>query len=244
MVKTAFAQNKKASARYFRGMSFFRYGGCLAALLLSVAPAFAERDGQIWSVINLSARLNDRVSVNLETQYRFIDDAASFGQRIIRPSATYRVNDVFSVTGGYAYVRTDPRQGASFEENRLWQQIGYRLFTNAYGLTVTGRSRIEQRFIEGDGETGLRFRQRFQAEAPIRKQHAVRLVFWNETFYGLNRTKRRQRDTLNRMRSFAGVSFPVFGALRAQAGYLNQFVNNQENDATHHVFASSLTFSF
>ncbi len=111
-------------------------------LFLYALPAFAtDHDAQIWSTVNLNATLIDKISANLELQTRFTEDASVYGQRFIRPSLTYQLNEIFSLTAGYVHVLTNSSAGLSFGENRPWQQIGYRLFKT---YKCTGLSGIKR----------------------------------------------------------------------------------------------------
>lgn len=222
----------------------------LRGLLLSLCFCFmatastAQEDFQIWTVTNVTKQFDERTSANLELQYRYFDGASDFGQQLIRPSLTYQLNDKVSLTAGYVHVTTKPRSGDFTYENRPWQQIGYEIYENDYGLVVSGRTRIEQRFVNTGDDTGWRLRQFLRVEAPFKEKGPLRGVLWNETFVGLNRTDWGQRDGIDQIRTFAGVNFPVAEQVRLETGYLNQIIKRPGDDAINHAFASYLNFRF
>lgn len=219
-------------------------GSALLATWFTSLSAVANEDSNIWMVTNLTKQINEKLSVNMEGQWRFVDDGSAFGQRLLRPSATYKLNDTFSLTAGYVHVLTNPRNRESFDENRPWQQLGYKLFKNDYGVSFRGRSRIEQRFVETGDDLGWRYRQYFRLDVPVERQSATRLVWWNEMFFELNNTDWGQRDELDQTRNFVGVSFPALDYLRVETGYLNQYINRVDRNIQNHTFASYLNFRF
>jgi hypothetical protein len=210
-------------------------------LLLSLELS-AEQDAAAWLVTNVSTQLGQRASANLEIQHRFIDNASDFSQRLIRPSVTYRLNDTFTVTAGYAHILTDLDGRQPFSENRPWQQLGYSIYGNDYGLNVSGRTRLEQRFVELGDDVGWRVRQMLRVELPFQEKGQTKGVLWNETFVGLNSTSWGQRNDLDQSRTFLGVMTPVTENIQVEAGYLNQWINRPGEDLINHAFATYLNF--
>jgi hypothetical protein len=206
--------------------------------------AGAEQDGALWMVTNLTTQLDERTSANLEIQFRFVDNVSDFSQRLLRPSLTYRLNDTFSLTAGYAHVLTDLGEGRSVSENRPWQQLGYTIHRNDYGLVLSGRTRLEQRFVETGDDLGWRVRQMLRVEIPFEEKGKTKALIWNETFVGLNSTDWGQRDDLDQSRTFLGVMTPIAENLNVEAGYLNQWINRPGEDLVNHAFATFMNFRF
>jgi hypothetical protein len=222
-------------------------GRCaLLALLFLFQPlaSSAEQDGAVWTVTNVSTKLNERTSANFELQYRFVDQASEFSQRLIRPSLTYKLDDTFTVTAGYGHILTDLGAGPSFSENRLWQQLGYTIYRNDYGLAVSGRTRIEQRFVESGDDMGWRLRQMLRAELPFEEKGKIKAVVWNESFFGLNSTDWGQRNDFDQSRTFLGLLTPVTENFDLEAGYLNQWINRPGEDLINHAFATYANLRF
>lgn len=211
---------------------------------ISTTAYATDHDSQIWTTVNLNTAITDRISTNLELQARFTEDASVYGQQFVRPSVTYQLNDVFSLTAGYVHVLTNTSKNISFRENRPWQQVGYHLFKNEYGTTLDGRTRLEQRFIEGGDDTGWRIRQQLRFETPLQEKGRVKLLLWNETFYSFNDTDWGQRDDLDQIRNFIGVTLPVFAKTSLDAGYLNQAIFRTGEDRMNHALATTLTIRF
>jgi hypothetical protein len=159
-----------------------------------------------------------------------------FRQYILRPAIGAKLNKTTSVFTGYAYVRTGDADELVTEQ-RFWQQIGWQA-VHRPGLKITGRSRIEQRFIGGSDEVALRFRQQVRADVPIDIERKVTAVVWTEPFINLNGPG-RMRTGIDRWRSFAGINVPVTKTLSLEPGYLNQYVRRRGDDIVNHVAAMS-----
>lgn len=221
------------------------FARAVLAALLSGLPAVAqaaEEDIGAWSAVNATAALNDRVSLTMDAQLRFGNDVSRLGQYLIRPSVGLKVGDTTTLSLGYAYFHTDPDGPAVFDEHRVWQQAAFRLAGNGKGVTLTARSRLEQRWVEGSAGAGLRLRQQLRLTAPLSGK--ARAVAWTEPFIAFNDTRWGQRSGLDRWRNFAGVNAPLSKAVSVEPGYLNQWVNRPGADLVQHIGSVTLTAKF
>lgn len=218
-------------------------------LLLAVAAIFvaapvqaAVEDTQIWGAANVTVDVSKRVAIVVEGQARFTDDASRLGQSLLRPSIGYRLGPNTMASIGYAYVATNPVGPASSDEHRAWQQIAFRVAGDGKGLTLTGRTRVEQRWVEGRDDMGWRFRQQLRATAPLTGK--ARAVVWSEAFLSLDDTSWGQRSGLDRWRNSAGVSIPVSKVVTLEPGYINQWVVAPGPDRIHHIANVSMSARF
>lgn len=214
---------------------------CTALLAAAPAVVAADEDPNIWLAQTANIELDDNFVLGLEAQERFTNDASRLGQFLFRPSVGYKLDKTTTVHLGYAYVYTDPQNGTPTNEHRAYQQLSFRVAGDGKGVTVTGRTRFEQRFLEEVDGTALRVRQQIRLTAPLSKK--VRAVAWTEAFVGLNQT-RFQRDGLGLWRNFAGVSVPVSKKLTLEPGYLNQYVRRTGTDRIDHVANLTLSAAF
>lgn len=216
----------------------------LAGLALASAGAAhaTDEDTQAWSVVNATASLSDKMVLAFDGQTRFSDDASRLGQLIIRPSVGVRLDATTTASLGYAYVRSTPKGRPTTHEHRIWQQMAYRLAGDGKGMTLTGRTRLEQRSVETRDGVGWRVRQQVRLTAPIKDK--VRGVAWTEPFIGLNQTSWGQRDGLHLWRSFAGVSVPVSKTVTLEPGYLHQRAFRSGPDAVTHAAAVWINLQF
>lgn len=221
---------------------FAKLMGATALLLATTAPAVAaDEDPNIWLAQSATIDLGGDMLLGLEAQERFTNDASRLGQFLFRPSIGYKLDKSTSIHLGYAYVYSDPQNGASTNEHRAFQQLSFRVAGDGKGVAVTGRTRFEQRFLEETDGTGLRIRQQFRLTAPLSEK--VRAIAWTEAFIGLNQT-RFQRDGIGLWRNFAGVSVPLGKGVSLEPGYLNQYVVRTGTDRIDHVGNLTLSASF
>lgn len=215
-----------------------------AAIALSIAaPAYAaDQDTQIWGGVSASIDVGEKVVVTLEAQARFTDDAGRLGQSLLRPSIGYRLRKNTTASVGYAYVDTDPVGPAKTQEHRLWQQMAFRMAGDGKGLTLTGRTRLEQRWFEGRNDMGWRLRQQVRATAPLSGK--TRAVLWSEPFLNLDDTSWGQRSGLDRWRNSVGLSVPISKTVTLEPGYINQWVVARGSDRVHHIGNVSLSARF
>lgn len=216
----------------------------VAGLALSGAGAAhaTDTDMQAWSIVHASGALNDKMTLNVDGQARFGDDASRLGQVIIRPSIGWRLDATTTASLGYAYVRSTPKGRSATHEHRGWQQLSYRLAGDGKGVTLSGRTRLEQRWVEDRDGTGWRMRQQVRITAPLKD--GVRAVGWTEAFVGLNQTRWGQRDGLHLWRSFAGVSVPISKTVTLEPGYLRQRAYRTGPDLVTHAAAVWINLQF
>ncbi len=212
------------------------------SLLLSANTALAaEEDANIWIAQTATVDLGGDAVLWLEAQERFTDDASRLGQLLVRPAVGYKLDKSTTVFVGYAYVMTDPVGPAKTHEHRIFQQLSFRLLGDGKGVTVTGRTRLEQRMLEGRDGTGWRLRQQLRLTAPLSGK--VRAVAWTEPFIGFNETS-FQRGGLGLWRNFAGVAIPAGKSFTIEPGYLNQYVVRSGTDRIDHTASLTLSASF
>ncbi|WP_066648502.1 MULTISPECIES: DUF2490 domain-containing protein [Sphingomonas] len=216
--------------------------GCLglAALLLAAAsPAQAEDDGQAWAQLLVQGPIKGDVIFWAEAQTR-LTDATRATQILLRPAIGVRLARDTTAHVGYVYVHTDSANGAATNEHRLWQQLSFPILRNSRGLYVWGRSRIEQRMVEGRRDTGVRLRQFVRAQMPLRRGAKLSGVVFVEGFYAANSTDWGARAGFDQVRTFAGVSIPLNKQVNLEPGYLNQTIFRIGPDRVNHVASLNL----
>ncbi len=220
-----------------------RFLPLLALSLLAAQPAqAAEEDIGAWNAINATTDLNARLSLTMDAQLRWSNDVSRLGQFLLRPSIGLKVGKNTTLSLGYAYFHTDPVGPAVFDEHRVWQQAAFRLAGDGKGVTLTARSRLEQRWVEGSAGMGLRMRQQLRVTAPLSTK--VRAVAWSEPFIALNDTGWGQRSGLDRWRNFAGVTVPLSKSVSIEPGYLSQWIGRPGADLVQHIGSITVTAKF
>ena len=212
----------------------------LAPLLLGWSvPALADDDGQAWSQLLVQGPIKGDVIFWAEAQTR-LTDATRATQIVLRPAIGVRLARDTTAHFGYAFVHTDPANGAATNEHRLWQQLSFPILRTPRGLYVWGRSRIEQRKFEGRRDTGVRLRQFVRAQMPLRRGGKLSGVVFVEGFYAANTTDWGARAGMDQVRSFAGVSIPLGRQVSIEPGYLNQTIFRRGPDRMNHIASLNL----
>ena len=211
---------------------------CLSAAFLALTASFAPpamAENQIWTnyALKKEAPGGLPVDLSLNAEIRFAPDG-DVAQYVLRPGVTYAVNDRLDLSGGYRYGQA-LRDGPDQIEHRLWQQAGYRI-TRLGSARISGRTRLEQRFREGESGTGWRLRQQISLEQPLAETD-IKLALSGELFLGLTDTNWGNADGLQEIRSRAAFKWKAAG-LGWEAGYLHRHrlgSNGTEDEVNDHV---------
>jgi hypothetical protein len=229
-----------------------RVGALVAfgVLLLAGAPSHAEKnDAGGWITAAATGSFeklvgSDRFLWWLDAQVRLYDDLDGYGQSLVRPGLGYDLGKGFSTWLGYAYVDTNPRSHSNFEEHRIWQQLLWARPVGDFGLQ--SRTRLEERYVDGDGETGWRLRQFFRGSYALPFAPRFGLVGSEELFFDLNDTDwgADRGFTQNRFSVALSARLNEKGSAVAELGYLNQYIRRDgARDAVNHLVVVSLMFN-
>lgn len=223
--------------------------GCLSVLAAGCA-AFASTqaaadDAQLWTAlfVNGPVAADSRLMVWFDGHARFRDDVERLGVSILRPGVGWRLDDNgTTLWAGYARVVSRSETAPNVEENRLWQQATYRI-GEASGFRVSGRTRLEQRFVSTGDDTGWRLRQFVRAEKKFGASD-FSMVGWNETFFAFNDTDWGARSGYDQNRAFIGAGWQAAKNWRLEGGYLfNHIRRANAPDALNHALSLSISAS-
>lgn len=194
-----------------------------ALVLIAVPPAQAQPD-QTWTGAFASGTPieGSRLLLWLDGHARFRDGSDELDVSIVRPGVGWRVHKGLDVYAGYARV-TLHRDGDDLGEDRFWQQAIYTV-GKIGDVSVSGRTRLEQRWRETGDDAGWRLRQFVRLGLPI-DGSPISLVAWDEAFFGLNTTDWGQRDGYDQNRLFLGAGWHINDRVRLEGGYLNHDIN-------------------
>ena len=214
----------------------------LSFILIFSMPAKAqEEDFNIWGVATSSIDTSDKTFIWLEAQPRFTNDADRLGQLLLRTAIGYKLTDTTSALAGYAYIFTDPEGPTSSNEHRIWQQLSFRVLGNGKNVTLSGRTRLEERFFEGEGDVAIRFRQQLKLTAPLGDK--FKAVLYTEPFIGFTDND-VQADGINVWRNFVGINIPIGKGFAIEPGYMNQYVVRDGADRIDHVAVIGISSKF
>ena len=181
----------------------------------------------------------------LDNHARFMDDSDGFDVSIVRPGLGYSLMDNLSGWVGYGWIHTDPAEGGSFDEHRIWQQLIWS--TKLEPVSLSSRTRLEERFMEDESETGWRLRQFVKATYPFAFEPRLSLAAYDEAFFDLNDTDWGADSGFAQNRFFAGLAwkFDPQWHTTVEVGYLNQFLRDRsDDDSMNHILSMNLFLDF
>ncbi|MBS9464357.1 DUF2490 domain-containing protein [Flagellimonas sp. 389] len=193
-----------------------------------------EEELGAWYMYFGMNRISDKLSIHTEAQFRYYETTSNFNQLLLRTGLNYHITKNAIVTGGYAYIDTDPTFVESQPsiapvmnftvntvlEHRLFQQL---ILTNKVGeFLFEHRYRLEQRFLENrdldDSFTEHRARYRLQVTLPL--TNTFFLNFYDEVFINL------QDDIFGQNRLYLAGGIHLTENSNLQIGYLKNHFNN------------------
>jgi hypothetical protein len=182
---------------------------------------------------------------SMEATGRYRDGGKELNQSILRPALGYALSDKLSAWLGYAWNAFYPAVGNAVDENRIWQQL---LWSDQTALgRFTSRSRLEQRFIEtAGGNVSWRFRQMFKLSFPLK--YSFSLVGWDEVFAGLDDPDGKAPfgavKGFDQNRAFFGFGYDFDKHVRAEVGYMNQYLSREPLDQLNNIAAFTLFLNY
>jgi hypothetical protein len=158
-------------------------------------------------------------NVSGEVIGRVADDSRT-SQLETRVQAGHAFSKAVTAWVGWVHIASYNPHAPNGREDQAVEQLNWNI-ASLGSLRISTRTRLEQRFIQGVDATSLRWRQQVRAALALGSKRAPSAVVWTEPFVALNRTG-AQHHTLDQLRTFAGVSFPVSRQVDLEFGYLNQ----------------------
>jgi hypothetical protein len=203
--------------------------------VLATAPASAEE--YLWLQTVAQGPVDGKLIVWLEAQQRF---SANTDVSILRPGIGVQLNPRVQLLAGYQYQLNDRETAPDIREHRLWQQALIRLAGTPGKATLVSRTRLEQRFVEGQSEEALRLRQFFRGQVWLDKRWS--LIAATEGFFGLEATSWGQQEGLEQTRLFAGGAYALTPHLTLEAGLQDQRLIRPGPDRTNRTVNLSLFY--
>ena len=168
-------------------------------------------------------RLAERWSLHTEAQWRFYEVDRNFNQLLLRTGINYHIDKTTIATLGYAYIDTDPTfedippadspfAGNQISENRIFQQF---ILTNkVWEFNFEHRYRLEQRFINYQGENTTRHRARYRLQLTLPLTDTFFINLYDEIFINL------QDELFGQNRLYAAFGVRITENSSIQIGYL------------------------
>jgi hypothetical protein len=202
----------------------------LAALIITgagvvtPAPASAQviTDERVWANLSLQERQGTESPWRWSGEFavRTREGVDEVDVVIMRGLVGYDLTARSSISVGFGLIPSFPVAGGTLLEKRLFEQ--YLWSGQSLGGSLASRTRLEQRWAEGNSGLVWRLRHQVRYSRPITPRSRYSLVGWDEIFFHANRTVRYVRG-FEQNRVFGGISRTLTDRVRIEIGYLNQF---------------------
>ncbi len=182
---------------------------------------------QIWSLNTARFPIDQdrKWEAYLELQPRIDTSTPSRGRILFRPGIWYNIDQKQNLVLGVLDF-TDIE--FNFKEFRVWEQyqrVDSIEFTPLPPFTLLNRTRLEQRFLQGSSEVGLRLRHMLRVQQPIQAGSLWSWVLFDELFIGINHNTSQTSPGFDQNRAFAGIRHDFSGGhVGLEFGYLNQLL--------------------
>lgn len=249
---TAFLTTSAISAKSIKPLPTLGLGLSILLLALPLKPAHAGElieDGGGWLQVVGEGSLKaidpalQKGRIWLEGQSRFDDDFAHWNQGMLRAALGYSLSDRATVWAGYSWIPTQNQNKPYISQQDVWPAFRYVLPTEIG--TFTFRTMWESNFLRGD-QVRERPRQMIKFMHPFAFEPRLSAIAWDEAFYRVNSTTWGGKSGFDQNRAFAGLGWSFNSQVRAELGYLNQYVDdaNHVNATMRHLGLASIFINF
>jgi hypothetical protein len=195
----------------------------IGAVLLATLPSIAHADdGQVWITAGARGPVAGRVELGVETIERFgRDGEGGLYESENNAMLGYRFDHATLAAG---YVRDIVYHGGSAAiEQRARQDLTFDRIAAIGPVRIGARMRVEERWRDGLGGTGVRLRPFVRLMLPVAGK--LNLLASHESFVNMGGGA-GQRGGYDRARDFLGLGVPLTKGVGLEVGYLNQWTRN------------------
>jgi hypothetical protein len=186
-----------------------------------------ESDIGNWLIYIGNKKVNSKLNLHNEIQYRNYDAIGDLEQLLLRTGLGYTFEDNSSnLLLGYGYIVSenykDENEKYAINEHRIFQQ-----FTSSQTISsikIQHRYRFEQRFVDRDFKQRFRYFVGLNIPLKIKKNTQSYLSVYNEIFMNTN------SPVFDRNRLYGGFGYNINNNIRVEIGYMNQFFEKYNRD--------------
>ena len=211
----------------------------IIALLSNNILFSQEKDFQIWTEIEVEAGLGKKLSLCLENENRFYENASLFGRNQTDLGLGYDINKVFSVGVSYRMLFYYPFSEVVYSKSRWVLNSYYKPRYKRWRFNIRLRLSNDD---ESHNATIFRnistHRERFQVKYNFRKS-PFRAVFGTETYFPFSNNP----FLLQKLRSYVGVEIKVSDNHKFGVDYLIDQEFNTNNALTAYIFQFNYSYN-
>ncbi|MEO8400787.1 MAG: DUF2490 domain-containing protein [Gammaproteobacteria bacterium] len=204
-----------------------------------------EQNDKLWLGVDVQKPLssNKKWLYLLYAQTRLINQNHAWQTTLFEGGVGYVISPNQTLWLGYRWSGINPYNGFS-EENRLWQQLSWRLKENNR-YRIFSRTRLEESTLSTQSQLSYRLRQRVSLE--LLANHIAKLfpLLYDEAFFQLNKTQYTSHQLFSQNRLFLGFKLYTQATTFWEIGYINQYQwhtpSSTQNQMNHII---SFNYSF
>lgn len=205
--------------------------GLTALIIGLMLPSFAnsqESNLGNWLIYIGNKKINQKWNLHHEVQYRNYNAIDDLEQLLLRTGLGYTFNNTKNnVLFGYGYILSENYIGdtddkISVNEHRIFQQFTSKQAIGA--VKLNHRYRFEQRFVESDFKMRFRYFLGLNISLGNKETSKLYLSSYNELFLNT------ESAVFDRNRLYGGLGYRLNKNIRLEAGYMNQFFEQDNRD--------------
>jgi hypothetical protein len=185
-----------------------------------VSLSAIEQDANKWSTLHLNWKLDDGWLAGIGIHNRVSDGVSTFRRMRYRLLAGKRISENTTLQVGLDRIEN---YSPNNHEDRTWQQYEYS-FPQWGRLSLSFRTRVEQRFIQGVSGPIVRSRHMISGTYPIGAAEKWYAVGWQELFINWNRQQEWPQGWFAQNRLFGGLGYHVNAQNRFELGYQGRYM--------------------
>lgn len=207
-----------------------------------------------WGAWFHSQRFSKHWGVLFDAQFRSANHFNYLRNPLLRPAVNYYFDKNKQLAVGYLFTGTHRKtevENIFRVEQRIFEQfiVTHKIGT---GNTLQHRFRLEQRFVNSQGNQSKYFAQRLRYFArgiiPFKKDSVFTkgafVGLQNEVFVNVQNQTRLNGQFFDQNRAYAAVGYRLNKRVDLETGYLNQYINQAEGYTLNHVLQLALYTRF
>lgn len=184
----------------------------LALFLATKAYAYSDGDFQVWNTDIEEYKINKKLKVALEEEFRWGGDAHEFYYHHYDLGLSYTLNKYWSIGGGYRQVYELSNRKFKMENEPY---LTATLSLSKKGFNFESRNRLEYRYFKYKADSG-RYRNKFTIKYPLKfKKIEIQPFVSDEVFFGFGGT-----NQFNQNRLSSGLGFNLTKSIKAEVYYM------------------------
>ncbi|QJD97448.1 DUF2490 domain-containing protein [Mucilaginibacter robiniae] len=203
-----------------------------------------------WGAYFHTQKFSKHWGALFDAQFRSADEIKYLKHPLIRPALSYYFNPNQLASVGYLFTGTynHAPEGNTFRrEHRSFEQFIHNHKVNT-SIAVQHRFRLEQRYVDQLQEKDAFFAQRFRyfvrGVVPFKKESTFNkgafVGLQNEVFANVQNRDKVNGSIFDQNRAYVALGYRVSKQFDVEAGYLNQFINQVEQNTMNHILQVAL----